>query len=409
MSVENDLNNVEDKIIKMKQENEDVRRNIEKGLDEFKKELCKQNDLEDEVDSLQQKLSDKSKKMQQTIINIENKYSAIKNDLEYNLDSVQSTKVNVLQENQHLINSIKNLKDTLSQQASASLHIPEVDVPSLIEKREKLYISLEAMKHEAIDLNNEHEDLNQKYLESCDTLEVLKDQLNEKKEIQITINEQLKNCKAELNELALSDPNNQSTGDSLFSEVDQKHKNIGEEITSLSYEYLELKKINKIQKAEIYELRSKAMAHSKKQEDEAYAAREEAYAVAQQLLNLLKKKILDLESKLKKETSTAAENLSKMQLDQHKMQDFDYLESVLAVKNKEIEQLESKMGRNSIVDNISNQIKQEKSKSMLTQAKYWHNRALCLQGKITEMKNQMKSENMDIEDLKIMLENLELP
>nr|XP_034175441.1 protein Spindly [Osmia lignaria] len=262
-------------------------------------------------------------------------------------------------------------------------------------------------------LNNQIEELllmleeeKERYKNAEDTIEELKSRCNElehhSKEIKEQLHEKarlLEDMRAELSlrhaeKAALeSDPMpNTCKGNSLFAEVEDRRRNVIDKMNTMREKYIEMKRLYKLQATEIKMLRAERIAALRKWENDA----DDMSAMNDELIKKLKNRISDLENKLKleiKNNNMKKENYSDVA-------SFEYCQTLMYVKNQEMDQLRIK-----IEDLSTKMLVQEETKlNTIKQLQYWRHKAFTLEAQIAAIQAESKLDLMNDEECAVLNE-----
>ncbi|XP_029042642.1 protein Spindly-like [Osmia bicornis bicornis] len=313
-------------------------------------------------------------------------------------------------------NIIKEYENTISNQATeieelkqkVDQHLETECVTTAAD--ELLNLSFETAN---TSLNNQIEGLllmleeeKERYKNAEDTIEELKSRCNElehhSKEIKEQLNEKarlLEDMRAELSlrhaeKAALeSDPMpNTCKGNSLFAEVEDRRRNVIDKMNTMREKYSEMKRLYKLQATEIKMLRAERIAALRKWENDAG----DMSAMNDELIKKLKNRISDLENKLKleiKNNNTKKENYPDVA-------SFEYCQTLMYAKNKEMDQLRIK-----IEDLSTKMLVQEETKlNTIKQLQYWRHKASTLEAQIAAIQAESKLDLMNDEECAVLNE-----
>ncbi|XP_012282143.1 protein Spindly [Orussus abietinus] len=240
------------------------------------------------------------------------------------------------------------------------------DLTAIITERDKVQLQLQGT---VTSLENE-------CCEIKEILKVTKEQLVETSKVLENTQDELSMCRVELNSLKTVPQSDDQKGNSIFAEVEDRRQKMLNEMKDLRAAYKIAKRTITEKEAEINRLNFKIAKILESFKDEEPDENEE-------LLREYKNRISHLEQKLKEEQSKATDKPNTEILSST----CSYLESLLKTKKIEIDKLEKK-----VEDMYLHNIFREEAKYRAEkQRKFWKQKAMITETKLTVLTNYLKS------------------
>ncbi|XP_076166935.1 spindle apparatus coiled-coil protein 1 spindly isoform X2 [Ptiloglossa arizonensis] len=211
----------------------------------------------------------------------------------------------------------------------------EADNAHLKKRIDELAILLHEEKEKSNRAEETVNELKAQYNESQHIFMNIKEQLAEKSRALENAREELILKRTEEESLKLDPTQNLCKGNSLFAEVEDRRQNVVNKVNVLHEKYIEVKRICKTQTAEIKMLKAELVSSHKKWENNT----DHTLAENDELIQKYKKRISDLESKLKFEIKR---NHDTRELNSNDIS-FTYLQSLLDCKKKEANEFRIKI------------------------------------------------------------------
>ncbi|XP_046419679.1 protein Spindly-like [Neodiprion fabricii] len=224
--------------------------------------------------------------------------------------------------------------------------------------------------------------LKKDYNEVAEILELKKADIKSLNEILETTKDELVICRSELESLKAVPASDSVKGNSLFAEVEDNRRELIKDLTSMKEKYMEMKETYRAKENEISALKAERATLLKRwKDDDAEMINHNA-----SLIETYKARILELENKLKDE----AKKLKVTDGNKEPVNNnFSYLQSLLATKKKEIEDLQSHLDESSTQKIIQEEIKCHLSKQLIQ----WRRKAMSFQAQALTAQNQIKCED----------------
>nr|KAF7431454.1 hypothetical protein H0235_004378 [Vespula pensylvanica] len=332
-----------------------------------------QRELQEVNESLEQLLIKEKEKAEKKLHEIQEKNRETTEAYENQLSDLGVILENKEKRNKELYDSLHQLKVKASQNNLYKIDDVEEKLTPLKEQVQELLINLEDEKQKKENAEETIKDLKNQLFELQEILEVTKNNLKEKNEVLESTREELVIC------------------NSLFAEVEDRRQLAVNKITILKKKYDELKQAYDIKAEEVRTLKTEKASILRKWNECVNIFSED-----NELINKYKNRIRDLEKKLLEVQQTNTETKT---IDNS----FSYLESLLAEKKKEIQELHQKIERDSVDMLLQTEIKHKIAK----QLQYWQYKTMYMEAQLSAIKSQLELENADSSDYKLFFEAIE--
>ncbi|XP_043664607.1 spindle pole body component 110-like [Vespula pensylvanica] len=350
-----------------------------------------QRELQEVNESLEQLLIKEKEKAEKKLHEIQEKNRETTEAYENQLSDLGVILENKEKRNKELYDSLHQLKVKASQNNLYKIDDVEEKLTPLKEQVQELLINLEDEKQKKENAEETIKDLKNQLFELQEILEVTKNNLKEKNEVLESTREELVICRSEIETLKIVPANESCKGNSLFAEVEDRRQLAVNKITILKKKYDELKQAYDIKAEEVRTLKTEKASILRKWNECVNIFSED-----NELINKYKNRIRDLEKKLLEVQQTNTETKT---IDNS----FSYLESLLAEKKKEIQELHQKIERDSVDMLLQTEIKHKIAK----QLQYWQYKTMYMEAQLSAIKSQLELENADSSDYKLFFEAIE--
>ncbi|XP_035738319.1 spindle pole body component 110-like [Vespa mandarinia] len=350
-----------------------------------------QRELQEVNESLEQLLIKEKEKAEKKLHDIQEKNRETKEAYENQLSDLGIILENKEKENKELYDSLHQFKVKTSQDNSYKTDDIEEKLTPLKEQIQELLINLEDEKRKKEDAEETIKDIKNQVFELQEILEVTKNNLKEKNEVLESIREELVICRSEIETLKIVPASESCKGNSLFAEVEDRRQLAVNKVTILKKKYDELKQAYDIKAEEVKTLKIEKASILRKWDEYVNIFSED-----NELINKYKNRIRDLEKKLLEVQQTNTETKT---IDNS----FSYLESLLAEKKKEIQELHQRIERDSVDMLLQTEIKHKIAK----QLQYWQYKAMYMEAQLSAIKSQLELENAISSDYKLFFEAIE--
>ncbi|XP_033218628.1 protein Spindly [Belonocnema kinseyi] len=348
----------------------------------LRRELESTSAMYKEVKELLEEFSSKqSEKIDQKVQELTDKHNHERKCYEARIDELEDDLISKLNENSEMRTEIAELRIKIKMPAIQEISVYEEEsehqenqitelMTLLQEKTEKLLACEETCKY-----------LETQNSEMQDIIQGLKVRVVEKDQVIESTQEELAECRTELNALKTAPVPGSKKGNSLFAEVEDRRQVMMEKMNSMRASYHEMKRSFLSKENEIKVLKTERAALIRKWEDSAVEAVEQETA----LVDAYKSRIADLEKKLKEEQKKHKQLQNEVQ---QPGSNISYFQSLLNSKKKEIEEL-----RTQIEDNaIRTLLEEEKSYKFGKRLRYWRYKAMSLEASLLAVQSQLQTD-----------------
>ncbi|KAK2584254.1 hypothetical protein KPH14_006665 [Odynerus spinipes] len=337
-----------------------------------------QRELQEANDLLEQSLTKEKEKAEKKLQEIKEKNRQIQVTYENQVNELGIELEKKVKENKELHNLLIQHKDEISQtKLCKSDQNIEERLTSLKKQMQELLIDLEDERRKKEEAEEMIKDLNSQLLELQEILQITKDNLRETNEILENKCEELALCRTEIETLKTVSPSESYKGNSLFAEVEDRRQVALNKAITLKKKYDEVKQAYNAKVEEVKLLKMEKAAILKEWEN--YGS---VFSEDNDLINKYKSRIHDLEKRL---IEAQKNNIETKITDTS----FSYLESLLAEKKKEIQELHQKIEHDSIDMLVQAEIQHE----IMKQLKYWKCKAMHMEAQLPEFKSQFEVED----------------
>ncbi|XP_008554314.1 putative leucine-rich repeat-containing protein DDB_G0290503 isoform X1 [Microplitis demolitor] len=376
-------------------ENDNYKQEIHLLQGKLSASVTMQNELLENIDSLEESLKKNNESVDLKIRQVETKHGIkIKelmdriNELENEL-SFQTDKINDVQ------GKLNEANDKLLLAANSTINstFTKVDDQDSDDKVKELVQLLADEESKSFKLENALKELEQDMFEMREAYNTTKEQLKEKSSVLEETRDELAECRSELMSLRATPSDQQSKGNSLFAEVEDRRKKSLDTITKLKQSFFDAKKALNIKEAEIKALKAEKAALLTTIEDD----KDDTIQQNANLIEKYKDRISELEVKLKDQQKKF------WLLEKQKSpvgDEFKYFENMLSAKKKEIEELSAKLENKSIQTLIEEEIKCQTNQ----QLRYWRRKATTKEAQLEAIKCRLETDSsgMNNELLKLI-------
>ncbi|KAF7404674.1 hypothetical protein HZH66_003580 [Vespula vulgaris] len=350
-----------------------------------------QRELQEVNESLEQLLIKEKEKAEKKLHEIQEKNRETTEAYENQLSDLGVILENKEKRNKELYDSLHQLKVKASQNNLYKIDDIEEKLTPLKEQVQELLINLEDEKRKKENAEETIKDLKNQLFELQEILEVTKNNLKERNEVLESTREELVICRSEIETLKIVPANESCKGNSLFAEVEDRRQLAVNKVTILKKKYDELKQAYDIKAEEVRTLKTEKASILRKWNECVNIFSED-----NELINKYKNRIRDLEKKLLEVQQTNTETKT---IDNS----FSYLESLLAEKKKEIQELHQRIERDSVDMLLQTEIKHKITK----QLQYWQYKTMYMEAQLSAIKSQLELENANSSDYKLFFEAIE--
>lgn len=351
-----------------------------------------QKELQEANELLEQSLIKEKEKAEKKIQEIQNKNREIQEAYEIQLNNFTMELEKKEKRNKELHNMLIQYKTEISQTTLCKPDHIEEKLAPLKQQMEELLISLEDERRKKEEAEEMNTNLNNQLSELQEILQVTKDNLREKNEILEDTREQLAICRTEIEALRTVPTSEICKGNSLFAEVEDRRQVALNKAVTLKKKYDEMKQAYKGKLEEIKFLKMEKSAILKKWDECVNIFSEDN----DELIIKYKNRIRELENKL---TEMQRNTVEIKTADTS----FSYLESLLAEKKKEIQELHQKLERDSVDMLFQTEIKQKLTK----QLRYWQCKAMHMEAQLSAIKSQLELEHANSPEYALFFEAVE--
>ncbi|XP_011303887.1 protein Spindly [Fopius arisanus] len=327
--------------------------------------------LENAANELQ-KLTDKQ------IHDLQEKHMKQKNDLLSRLSEMETKNSLQSEEIEKLQREIQELNKTLQSIQNETPVMVEEDF-ALQEEMANLVSQLLQKDHNIQLMGKSLEDFTNENSQLKEILKETKQNLHEKKEQLENTRHELMGLKRELAETKQKPPSEESKGNSLFAEVEDRRKKMLDQMLVLRKSYHEAKRVVAIKDAEIRSLKIDKSALMRKWEDDKV----DSHYRDTKLMEKYKERIAELEQKLQTEKNKS--NQLENQINPTD-QNFSFFQSMLGTKKNKIDELESKLENVSIQAVLEEEMKHKLSR----QLRYWRCKAIASDAQLEAIKSRLE-------------------
>ncbi|XP_014479562.1 PREDICTED: protein Spindly-like isoform X2 [Dinoponera quadriceps] len=382
---------VQDDYKKLKQENECYRQELYVLRLRLKASEALEKELQEANEALEQSLEQCTMKAEKVLVEREEKYRAERIEYESHIVNLETK---VLQSAQEIIELREELRkhEELKNERSQNLTFNEDNLIEYKEKIEELVTLLQNEGEKQEQMEEKLANMKNYIQELQDTLQVIKEQLAEKNIALENTREELAANRMELESLKITPANDACKGNSLFAEVEDRRQMLLDKMNILQDKYNEAKRALNKKANEIKSLKVEKAAMIRKWETDAIDTLQENA----DLLEKYKSRIFELENKLK------AEMKKNSQVEEVRFDDdsFDYTESLLAAKRKELEELHKKLEKQS----IEILTREEANYDISKQLRYWRSKAMSMEAQFLAVKTQIETEQTNDNNNESLLE-----
>ncbi|KAL2715863.1 spindle pole body component 110-like [Vespula squamosa] len=350
-----------------------------------------QRELQEVNESLELLLIKEKEKAEKKLHEIQEKNRETKEAYENQLSDLGIILESKEKKNKELYDSLHQFKVKASQDNIYKTDDVEEKLIPLKEQIQELLINLEDEKRKKENAEETIKDLKNQLFELQEILEVTKSNLKEKNKVLESTREELIICRSEIETLKIVPANESCKGNSLFAEVEDRRQLAVNKVTILKKKYDELKQAYDIKTEEVKTLKTEKASILRKWDECVNIFSED-----NELINKYKNRIRDLEKKL---LLVQQSNIETKTIDNS----FSYLESLLAEKKKEIQELHQRIERDSVDMLLQIEIKHKIAK----QLQYWQYKTMYMEAQLSAIKSQLELENADSTDYKLFFEAIE--
>ncbi|EFN79579.1 hypothetical protein EAI_01278 [Harpegnathos saltator] len=382
---------VQDDYKKLKQENECYRQELYVLRFKLKASEALEEELQEANEALEQSLAQCTTKAEKASLEREEKYRTKRAEYENHIVNLETKAIQSTQEIIELREELKKYKEFKNEQQQ-NLTLNEDNSIEYKEKIEELVKLLQNEVEKQEQLEEKFANMKNYIQELQDTLQVTKEQLAEKDMALENTREELAVSRIELESLKITPANDACKGNSLFAEVEDRRQMLLDKMNVLQDKYNEAKRTLNKKINEIRTLKMEKAAMVRKWETDTIDALQENA----DLIDKYKSRIFELENKLK------AEMKKNNQMEEIRSDDgdsFNYAESLLATKKKELAELHKKLEKQAIEMLTQEEVNYDISK----QLRYWRSKAMSMEATI---KTQLESEQANDNNNKTVLEDI---
>ncbi|XP_015119456.1 protein Spindly [Diachasma alloeum] len=329
--------------------------------------------LENTVDELK-KMNDKK------IQELEEKHMEAKKELFSRLSEMEAENLSKSEEIEKLQTKLQELNRKLQLTTNETPIVVQED-SALKEEFSELVSQLLQRDHDIQQLENSLQEVNNENSELKEILRGTKQELSEKNEQLENTRDELIGLKMELAEVKEKPASESSKGNSLFAEVEDRRKKMLDQMLTIRKGYNEAKRVVSIKDAEIRSLKAEKSALIRKWEDDKV----DSHYRDTKLMDKYKERISELEQKLQNQKDKTNELENQMRPTDH---NFSFFQSMLDTKNKEIEELESKLENVSIQAVLEEEMKHKLSR----QLRYWRCKAMSSDAQLVAIKSHLEAD-----------------
>ncbi|KYN34315.1 hypothetical protein ALC56_11422 [Trachymyrmex septentrionalis] len=384
---------------KMKQENEDYRQELYVLRLKLETSDAIVRDLQDSGETLENNFKEYVR--QATVLSSEKKekYKAEQKEYENHIANLETNQIKNKLEIKELQKELKKYKDIINNQPfnamadNLTAYKEELrETHMLLQNEKERFLQKEKNEKTLVD-ELAHKEVQCEELR-LDLHKITKDLVEKNKELE-NARESARELAAKLEELESSNiipASDICKGNSLFAEVEDRRQMLLDKMKTLSTKYNEAKQALDSKTCEIKLLRAEKIAISRKWETDIIDTLQENA----DLLVKYKSRIFDLENKLKAEMRKNDE----IEETQSANDDFNYAQSLLAAKKKELKELNEKIEKQTMQMLVQDEVNNNISR----QLRYWQSKAKFLETQNKVIKDQL--EMQDKCDNKILLESI---
>lgn len=261
-------------------------------------------------------------------------------------------------------------------------------------KVKELMIILEERDNNFVELEKFNASLQNQITDLQSIIQDFRTRMEEKNQIIENTQEELANCRIELNALKTAPTDGDQKGNSLFAEVEDRRQHMLEKMKSMRSSYLEMQRTFKLKENQIKTLKLERATLLRQYEETCLESVEQEEA----LFDSYKTRIRDLENRLKEEQKKSKE----LQKEQETNSNMNYLQTLLKSKKKDIEELQTQIENNS----IRTLLKEEFSYKLKSRLRYWKYKALSLEANLSALQNQLQENpNYSTSEIQQLLKN----
>ncbi|XP_046740858.1 protein Spindly-like [Diprion similis] len=351
--------------------------------------LAMQKDLFESNELLEENLSREKLEAEKKTNQLLEKFATEKKDYQEQLSELEASLLCEKKRNQDLQETIAVKEKLLfattrseSLDKSEELGIMKKTIANLNEELDKKQKVEEELLFVQQQLEETIVTLKKDYNEVGEILEMKKADIKSLNDILETTRDELVICRSELESLKSIPANDFVKGNSLFAEVEDNRRELIKDLTSMKEKYIEMKETYRAKENEISALKAERATLLKRwKDDDAEMMDHNA-----RLIETYKSRILELENKLKMEVKKLKVTDGNKEPANN---NFSYLQSLLAAKKKEIEDLQSHLDESSTQKIIQEEIKCHLSKQLIQ----WRRKAMSFQAQYLAAQNQIKCED----------------
>ncbi|XP_032674380.1 protein Spindly-like [Odontomachus brunneus] len=386
---------VQDDYKKLKQENECYQQELYVLRLKLKAKEALEKELQETNETLEQSLAQCTTKAEKVLVEREEKYKIERNEYENHIVDLETKDIKNTQEITKLQEELKKYSELKNERPHNVTFNEECHFSNLIEYKEKIEELVTLLQNEG----EKREQLEEKFVnmkcyiqELQNTLQVTKEQLAEKDIALENTRKELAMNRMELESLKITPANDVCKGNSLFAEVEDRRQILLDKMNVLQDKYNEAKRVLNKKTNEIKSLRVEKAAMIRKWETDAIDTLQENA----DLLEKYKSRIFELENKLKVEMkkNNQAEEV------RFDGDNFNYAESLLATKKKELEEMNKKLEKQA----IEILTREEANYDISKQFRYWRSKAMFMEAQILAIKTQLETEPINDNNNKTLLE-----
>lgn len=381
---------------RLKQENENYRQELHVLRRKLEINTALIKDLQSSGDALE---ADMKKFAQATVMRCsekEVKYNAERKEYEDRIADLEASQVKCEHTIEQLLKDLQKYEDLVNKRScdlTGTEDASIVELSKMLENETEMREKMETDKRELI-LKLSRVDAEYKELEHC--LKKTREQLAEKKEELEDARETARELAVTLEELQSSNMTPASDtckGNSLFAEVEDRRQMLLDKMEAFSHKYNAAKQELNRAKTEIKLLKMEKVSMARKMETDLIDTLQENA----ELLTKYKSRIFDLENKLKAEINKN----DQMEEMQSTDDSFNYAQSLLAAKGKELKELNEKIEKQAMQMLVQDEVNYNLSR----QLRYWQRKAMFLNIQVSAIKEKLKLQ--DTHGSKVILQSIE--
>ncbi|XP_071561537.1 uncharacterized protein Spindly [Temnothorax nylanderi] len=380
---------------KLKQENESYRQELHVLRMKLEASDAVRRDLEESNEALEKKFTRYMTMVDATRKETIEKYTAAKQEYENQIADLETN----IGKYKEIVRKMQDelRKYMLNEKPCQEEPATEETLVSYKQSVDKLTTLLCTEQNNVKELKEKLANLEEQNEELSNNYQMTLAQLMKKEEALENAQETARELAASLKELELSrvtPASDTCKGNSLFAEVEDRRQLLLDKMKILTSKYNEVKRMLKTKMSEIKLLRAEKNAMARKWEIDVIDTLQENA----DLLNQYKRRIFELENKLKSEI------IKNNQMEEMQSTDdsFNYARSLLVTKGKEIMELNEKIERQA----MQILVQEEANHNISRQLRCWRSKAMSLETQILAIKAHLEAEQTN-DDNKALLEAIE--